>query len=101
MTVDQFGPIYHTEIITMVRCMYADYVVCGGVSGGLVDDFLTVRWDPSIRRGNFGEGRGGIWQCSVGLTTGTFGIQPMLADITRLSQPGYVTRHSWTCSWVQ
>ena len=32
VTVHQFGPFYRTEIIAIVHCMYADDVVCGGVS---------------------------------------------------------------------
>jgi len=28
VTVHQFGPIYSTEIITIVQCMYNDYRVC-------------------------------------------------------------------------
>jgi len=33
VTVHQFVPIFRTEIIAVVQCMYADY------GGGLVDDF--------------------------------------------------------------
>ena len=32
VTVHQFGPLYSTEIIAMVLCMYANYVIWGGVS---------------------------------------------------------------------
>ena len=35
VTIHQFGPIYRTEIITSVQCMYADYVVWGDGSGAL------------------------------------------------------------------
>jgi len=46
VTVHQFGPVYPTGIITIVQCMYADYVVWNGGAGGLVDVFLMVGWDP-------------------------------------------------------
>jgi len=34
VNVHQFGPIYHTEIMAEVQCMYADQVIWGGKSGG-------------------------------------------------------------------
>ena len=39
--VHQCGPIYSTEIIAIVQCMYTDHVWNGG-SGELVGDFLMV-----------------------------------------------------------
>ena len=59
VTVHQFGPIYPTELIAVVQCMFADYVVWDGGCG-----------DPSmgLGRGKFVFWRGGIRQHSVGLT---------------------------------
>jgi len=63
VTVHQFVPIYHTEIITIALCMYAKYVVWNGGSVGLVDNCFTV--GLSVPNGNGqifffcgGEGRG-------------------------------------------
>jgi len=64
----QFGPICRTEIIAIVQCMYADYVVWGDELSGLVDDFLTVRWDPSKGRGKFVLGGESDNAMYIGLT---------------------------------
>jgi len=40
VTVYQFEPIYHTEIIAIVHCMCANHVVWDRGSDGLVDDFF-------------------------------------------------------------
>jgi len=69
VTAHQFGPIYGTEIITVVQCMYADYVIWGGGLAGLVDHFLTVRVGSQRQRAIFFVGEGGrIGQCNVGQT---------------------------------
>ena len=47
MTEHQSVPIYRTEIIAIVQCMYAHYVIWGGGSGELVDDILAVDGDPN------------------------------------------------------
>ena len=39
MTIHQFGPIYPTEIIAVVQCMYVDYVIWNGGSCGLLMTF--------------------------------------------------------------
>ena len=61
VTVHQFGSVYPTEIIAIVQCKYANYVVWDDWLGGLVDDLLMVRvgnWDPSLGRGKFFGKRG-------------------------------------------
>jgi len=41
VTADQFTPIYGTELIGIIQCMYADYVIWCGRLAGLVDHFLN------------------------------------------------------------
>jgi len=53
VTVHQFGLIYYTEIITIVRYIYAHYNVWGGGSGALVDDFFNREVGSPIGMGNF------------------------------------------------
>jgi len=67
VTVHQFRPIYHTKIFTVVQCIYANYVIWGDGSSRLVNNFLTLRLDPSTERGKFLFGGGRIGQCNVGL----------------------------------
>ena len=43
--------------------VYANYVLWGGGSSELVDDFLMVKWDQN-GKGQFFVGE---WQCNVGL----------------------------------
>jgi len=62
VTIHQFGPIYPSEIIAIVQCMYADYVVWDDGSDGLVDDFLMVGWEW----GSF-SGNGQICYCEEGV----------------------------------
>ena len=58
VTVHQFRPIYHTEIIATVQYMYADYVVWDSGSGGLLNDFFNGGWGSFNRKGQicFWEG---------------------------------------------
>jgi len=39
VTIHHSGPIYRTEVITVVQCICANYVIWDSESGGLVDDF--------------------------------------------------------------
>jgi len=50
----KFKPIYRTQLIAVeVQCIYTNYAVRGGGSGGLEDDFFPVAVGNPSGRGNF------------------------------------------------
>ena len=68
VTVSQFGPIYHTDLVAIFQCMCDDYVVWDGGSGWLVDDFFDGGVGIPNRKGKISFWEWGIRQHNVGLT---------------------------------
>ena len=58
VTVHHFRPMYHTEILAIVQCMYADYVILNGGQVGWWMTFSGGGGDPPMGRGKFVLGCG-------------------------------------------